>query len=106
VEAQSLFDRVQAKLAENSVDRPSGKTANGHVHLLEGLLRCAACGAAMTIATGTSWNGGAHFYYRCGNKHRMAATHCNVRDLPVWAVEVVVDQIKMLLSTHWLLPAR
>ena len=91
---ESLFERVQAKLARSAVDRPSGKTANGHVYLLDGLLRCGACGATMTRGAGTG-RGRTYFYYRCGAKHRTAATGCKVRDIPVEAVETfVIGQLK------------
>ncbi len=78
-----------------SVERPTGRESKGHVYLLEGLLRCGSCGATMTRTAGTSRNGGQHYYYRCGGKHRTAGTGCKVRDLPVGAVETfVIDQLK------------
>lgn len=49
----------------------------------------------MTRSHGTSWNGTKHHYYRCGNKHRTAQTKCQVRDVPVNAVETfVIDRLK------------
>ena len=92
---KSLFLRVQARLEANSTKRPTGRVCGGHVYLLEGLLFCGACGTAMTRTSGTSWSGASHYYYRCANKHRTAQTRCQVRDVPVEAVEgFVLDQVK------------
>ena len=89
-----LFARVQALLAQNGVSRPTGRASADHVFLLEGLLRCGACGSMMTRASGTGRNG-AHYYYRCSRKHRTAAEACKTRDIPVAAVEnFVLDQLK------------
>ena len=82
-----LFDRVQARLAANSTKRPTGRPCGEKIYLLEGLLLCGACGAAMTRSHGTSWSGTKHYYYRCANKHRTAQTRCQARDVPVDAVE-------------------
>jgi site-specific DNA recombinase len=91
---RQLFDQVQAKLNANKVDRPSGKPTTGHVYILEGLLRCGACGSMMVRASGTGRNG-LYFYYRCGKKNHTASQACRVRDIPVGAVEkFVIDQLK------------
>ncbi len=90
-----LFQRVKAKLDLASVSRPTGKTSTGHVYLLDGRLRCGACGSAMTRATGTGAGGRSYFYYSCANKSRTAGTRCGVKDVPAEAVEsFVIDQVK------------
>ena len=89
------FERVQARLKANSVDRPSGRVCAGHVYKLEGRLRCGHCGAMMTRASAKGANEENYYYYRCANRHRTAGTGCKVRDIPVNAVErFVIDQVK------------
>ena len=92
-----LFERVQSKLAANSVERPKRRGVNSRLFLLEGLLRCSACGSSMTRASGTGRNG-AHFYYRCSLRHRTASEGCKTRDVPASAVENFVIEQLMTLS--------
>ncbi|MCC7475624.1 MAG: recombinase zinc beta ribbon domain-containing protein [Pirellulales bacterium] len=59
-----LFQRVQALLARNG--HTGGRVVrNKHVALLRGLLRCAACGRAMSH-TFTSKGNRRYRYYVCG----------------------------------------
>jgi site-specific DNA recombinase len=91
---QQVFDAAQARLAENSEKRPTGKESLVYVYLLEGLLRCGACGSMMSRASANGRNG-QYYYYKCTKKHRTANVGCTVRDLPASAIEkFVVDQIR------------
>ena len=92
---QDLFDRVQAKLAGNSIKKPTGRSPITHIYLLEGLLRCGACGSLMVCSLGTSRTRKKYFYYRCNKKHRSADTECRTGDVPVKVVEkFVLDQLR------------
>jgi hypothetical protein len=68
---RDLFERVQARLAENkrsNVHVPAGRT-----HPLTGLLVCAECGWHMIGGTTKS---GSRFYY-CGCYHALGGTKCH-----------------------------
>ena len=70
---QDLFDAVQTRLRSRSplVVPPGVVSASS---LLTGIIFCADCGGAMTIATG---KGGRYRYYACGNRFRKGATACS-----------------------------
>jgi site-specific DNA recombinase len=88
------FEGVQKRLVKNREKRPSGKALTGHNFLLEGLLRCGACGSTMVRTTGTGKSGKLYFYYRCAKKHKTAYQGCKVADVPAPAVErFVLDQL-------------
>lgn len=91
---QQMFDAAQARLAENSEKRPTGKQSVAYVFLLEGLLRCGACGSMMTRASANG-RSGQYFYYKCTKKHRTANIGCTIRDLRADAIEkFVIDQLR------------
>lgn len=68
-----LFDAVQARLKSRRPDRMNPAMA-GTASLLTGILRCAACGGAMTVMTGKR---GRYRYYSCGNRRRQGLTSCS-----------------------------
>ncbi len=89
-----LFDRVQALLESRKEKRPTGRESGNYVYLLEGLVRCGACGATMSrmVANGT---GGTYFYYKCSRKTRTSNAACKLRDVPAAALEkFVLDQLR------------
>ena len=91
---EALFNRVQAKLSSNSLDKPTGKSKKAHTYLLEGLLRCGSCGSMMVCSSGNG-RGGTYFYYRCSRKNHTASTECQLRDVSVRVVEgFVLDQLR------------
>jgi site-specific DNA recombinase len=85
-----VFDQVQRILGENR--RTSGASLrNRHGALLRGILRCAACDAAMTHAF-TERRGKAFRYYRCTNAIKGGT--CSTRSVPALKIEAfVVEQI-------------
>jgi site-specific DNA recombinase len=92
---KKVFDQVQRILRENNRNGGSGQR-NRHGALLRGILRCAACDAAMTHAF-TQRNGKAFRYYRCSHAIKNGA--CPTGSVPAIKIEeVVVDQIKRIGS--------
>jgi site-specific DNA recombinase len=94
---RDLWDTANALLRQRVRGRRfSDRTADGHVHLFKGLLRCGDCGAAMTpYPSGKrKANGeGAYLYYACltAVRDRPHCT-CRVRSLPARAFEEAVLQ--------------
>ncbi|MCP4502681.1 MAG: recombinase family protein, partial [Deltaproteobacteria bacterium] len=86
---EALYWRVQKKLAANHEKRPTGRKSL-RVYLLEGLVKCGACGGTMTYASAGGRGGVKYFYYRCSQKHHTAQTACTVRDIPADALEEFV----------------
>ena len=72
---QSLFDRVQAKMAVNNPKMTPPRVINGPI-LLTGLATCAHCGGSMTQRTGTSSTGKIYSYYTCASRAQKGATVC------------------------------
>jgi site-specific DNA recombinase len=60
-------------------------------YLLSGLVRCGACGGAMTPAS-TRKGGHAYRYYRCARRDREGAASCPTRALPAAALEAFVRE--------------
>jgi site-specific DNA recombinase len=92
---KKVFDQVQRILAENN--RTAGAShRNRHGALLRGILRCAACDAAMTHAF-TARRGKAFRYYRCVNAIKRGADACPTGSVPAATIEAfIVEQIKRI----------
>jgi site-specific DNA recombinase len=90
---KATFERVQRILDGNR--RTSGAShRNRHGALLRGILRCAACDAAMTHAF-TERRGKAYRYYRCVNAIKGGT--CPTGSVPALKIEaLVVDQIRRI----------
>ena len=94
---KELFDRV------NQILKYNGRTGGAEVRnkygaLLRGLLRCKACGYAMSH---TFSNGRGrmvfHRYYRCIESIKSGAAHCPSKTLPAAEIErVVVEEVRRL----------
>jgi site-specific DNA recombinase len=92
---RDLFDKVQARLSQNRVEKPNGRENAEHVFLLLGLLRCASCGAMMTHASANGRGGRTYFYYACTRKARTAGTGCVTKQVPAADVEAfVLEQLR------------
>jgi site-specific DNA recombinase len=95
--SKAAFDQVQRILDENSRTGGSGQR-NRHGALLRGILRCAACDAAMVHAF-TERNGRAFRYYRCSHAIKNGKDACPVGSVPAVKIEeFVVEQIKRIGS--------
>ena len=79
---ESLFDRVQAKLAANNPKVTPPRVVNGPI-LLTGLATCAHCGGGMTQRTGTSRSGKVYAYYTCASRAQKGATACKGNSIPM-----------------------
>lgn len=62
--------------------------------LLEGLVRCGWCGAALGYATAYG-TGGLYGYYRCTTKKNTVRQGCAARDVPMEKLEAfVIEKLK------------
>jgi site-specific DNA recombinase len=84
--AQNLFTAVQEKLASRSPERVPPRVVNCPT-LLTGLIKCGACGAGMTLATG---KGGQYRYYKCSNRILKGKDTCTSDNLPTEQVDRLV----------------
>lgn len=94
---QNVFDRVQRILTENGRAGPSLER-NRYGGVLKGLLRCAACGCAMTHTTTTN-RGVTYRYYCCHVRQSMGKKRCSSEMLPAEQVETfVLDKVRGTLA--------
>jgi DNA invertase Pin-like site-specific DNA recombinase len=84
--AEDLFTAVQEKLASRSPERIPPRVVNCPT-LLTGLLKCGACGAGMTLATG---KGGKYRYYKCSSRIIKGKDTCTSDNLPTEQVDRLV----------------
>ena len=92
----AVFEEVQKKLKQNG-HTGSAEVRNKYGALLRGLLRCKACGTAMTHTF--CGNGKRRFYryYRCVNAIKNGHGTCPTGTLPAGEIErVVVDEVRGL----------
>lgn len=88
----ALFDRVQAQLRRNS--QPAMRVATGA--LLSGLLRCKACGRAMSHSF-TCHGKVRHRYYRCSTALKRGRSACSTPSLAANEIErAVIDEIRVI----------
>jgi len=86
------FARVAEMLGEGRVDRR--RSGNKHGFLLRGLVRCVACGSAMTSSTSAP-RGKPYRYYCCTSPRRRGNGECPVRAVSATELErFVVDRIR------------
>jgi site-specific DNA recombinase len=74
-----VFRAVEAKRHQRSPAVTPARIVNSPT-LLTGLLRCANCGAGMTLATG---KGGRYRYYKCNTRIGQSIGACDTRAVPV-----------------------
>jgi site-specific DNA recombinase len=86
------FARVGEMLGEGRADRR--RSGNKHGFLLRGLVRCVACGSAMTSST-CAPRGKPYRYYCCTSPRRRGTGECPVRAVSAAELEqFVVDRIR------------
>ena len=93
---EATWERVQALLSRNG-DTGGKEVRNKHGALLKGLLRCAACGCAMTHSFTKNRSGTRYRYYVCVKRLKKGAHACP--DGKVSASEVerqVVERIRAI----------
>ncbi len=85
------FDRAQASLRRPGA---KGRTRRQATALLNGLLRCAACGCAMSHCYSCKGNY-RYRYYVCGKAAKLGWKHCPSPSVPAAEMErLVVDRIR------------
>ena len=98
---EALFNRVQAIIAKNRINKGNCKSQGEHVYLLQGLVRCGKCGSMLTPSSATGRGRKRHFYYNCTKKSHSNRTECDARYLPaVTAEEFVLEQISKWASNR------
>ena len=91
--APDVFAEVQGRLRRNGRTGGAG-VRNRFGALLKGLLRCAACGCAMT-PTHTTKGAKRYRYYVCSAAQKRGRARCPAKSLPAGAVEgFVVDRLR------------
>ena len=89
--AQRRYARAPAQVPPRVVTSPT---------LLTGLLKCGACGAGMTLATG---KGGRYRYYKCNRRIGQGKQYCSGRAVPMAKLDSAVLHA---LADKVLTPAR
>ncbi len=84
--SQELFLAVKEKLESRSPEKVAPRVVNCPT-LLTGLLKCGACGAGMTLATG---KGGKYRYYKCSSRILKGKDTCTSENLPTELVDRMV----------------
>ena len=92
-----LFERVQSLLGVASKRRKNHYAQREHVFILQGILHCGKCGAALTPAHSTGRGGKPYFYYTCNKENRSEGTECDAKGVSAIAVEeAVIGEIKRI----------
>jgi site-specific DNA recombinase len=81
-----VFKVVEARRHQRSPAVTPARIVNSPT-LLTGLLRCANCGAGMTLATG---KGGRYRYYKCNTRIGQSIGACSTRAVPVAKLDKAV----------------
>jgi site-specific DNA recombinase len=90
----AVFDRVQALLKRNRRTSDAA-VRNEFGALLKGLLRCAACGCAMTPAHSTRKRTKRYRYYVCTGAQKRGWDTCPSKSVPAAELEqFVIDRIR------------
>ncbi len=91
----SIFERVGRMLAANGAKNTS-PNQDKHNFLLRGLVRCGACGHAMTPNFAYS-KGRKYFYYKCVSVGKLDKSACPTKSAPARELErLVLDRIAFL----------
>ncbi|HEY1697937.1 MAG TPA: recombinase family protein [Polyangiaceae bacterium] len=89
---RARFDRVQQLLARPP--RAAGSAGRNPAYLLSGLLRCRACGAAMTSGGTRGYR-----YYRCTTRDKLGVRACPCKPMSAEAIEeFVVERLRTLAA--------
>jgi site-specific DNA recombinase len=95
----STFDRARARAAAHAPAKVPPRIVNSST-LLTGLLKCGACGAGMTLATG---KGGKYRYYKCQSRISKGNGLCGSENLPMQKLD---DLVLKALSEKVFTPIR
>lgn len=104
-----IFEMAQRRVKEDIALRNSAKTADNHLYLLSGLLKCHACHDPYSGREPLNWTGTSKvikkskiraYYYQCGAKNsKKYSTICQAIPFPADEIEqFVADFIRNLLE--------
>lgn len=104
-----MYEMAQRRIKEDVALRNSAKTADNHLYLLSGLLKCHACYDAYSGREPLNWTGTSKvikksknraYYYQCGAKNsKKYSTVCQAIPFPADEVEQFVnDFVRNLLT--------
>ena len=82
----ALFRRVQLRRGARAPAAIAPRVVSSPT-LLTGLLKCACCGAGMTLATG---KGGRYRYYKCNTRIGKGIDYCESDNLPMQKLDALV----------------
>ena len=82
----AIFHRVQLRRSARAPAVVAPRVVNSPT-LLTGLLKCACCGAGMTLATG---KGGRYRYYKCNTRIGKGIDYCESTNLPMQKLDDLV----------------
>ena len=82
----ALFRRVQLRRGARAPTMVAPRVVSSPT-LLTGLLKCAGCGAGMTLATG---KGGRYRYYKCNTRIGKGIDYCQSDNLPMQKLDALV----------------
>jgi site-specific DNA recombinase len=106
----ATYELAQRRILEETAKRNSLKTADNHIYLLSGLLKCDACYDPYSNRDPLNWtgtskvvkkNGKRAYYYQCGAKNsKKYSTVCKAIPFPADEIEqFVADFVTNLLGT-------
>ncbi|MGP1680081.1 MAG: recombinase family protein, partial [Burkholderiales bacterium] len=80
------FEQIRSRRASRAPGIAPPRVVNSPT-LLTGLLRCGACGAGMTLATG---KGGKYRYYKCQSRIAQGNSQCASKNIPMEKLDALV----------------
>ena len=94
--SKDIYDKAQDIMKKNTATRSCIKNTATHNFILEGLVKCGACGAVMTPKWSLS-RGKRYFYYECTTSGHGGANACSIRSISAPALEsLILRRIRML----------
>lgn len=94
---RDTFEKVQKIIDKNRRYKGNRRKPRRHVFILQGLVRCSACGSMMTPAWGTNGSGKPYHYYQCTKRQHEGKEGCSARSVPAEALEkLILERLKEL----------
>ncbi len=91
IRSWETHEKIQALMDKNNHRKHGGKTQpRSYVYLLQGLLRCGACGHKMSPRPGQGRNGQAYPYYSCVAAEKTIGGSCPRRFVPAAPLDQAV----------------
>jgi site-specific DNA recombinase len=91
---EDLYHKANEQVGVNLIQKATGKITKSDA-ILNGIIRCELCGAAYSIASGTSKSGAKFYYYKCQTVVKRRNPPCNSAAISQSALEnIIFDLIK------------